>query len=124
MRRDELLRGRAAQFLFTPATPSTSVPSGSTLETSIGLPCILVAPPADGVEVLHREADRIHAGVATGAGRIRAMLHHRFAHRERLPGSLPSVLSAGTFGGGGGGGEASRFSSTYLPRSTGDVRVE
>ena len=27
------------------------------------------------------------------------------------------------FGGGGGGGEPSRFSSTHLPRSTGDVRV-
>ena len=35
----------------------------------------------------------------------------------------PSVLSAGTSGGGGGGGEASRFSSTHLPRRTGDVRV-
>src|SRR5687768_17204593 len=34
-----------------------------------------------------------------------------------------SVLSDGTSGGGGGGGEASRFSSTYFPRNTGDVRV-
>src|SRR4030095_15373086 len=33
------------------------------------------------------------------------------------------VWSDGTSGGGGGGGEASRFSSTYLPRSTADVRV-
>src|SRR5690242_20958797 len=36
----------------------------------------------------------------------------------------PSVLSDGTFGGGGGGGEPSRFSRTYFPRSTGEVRVE
>ncbi|PWU10759.1 MAG: hypothetical protein C5B51_03805 [Terriglobia bacterium] len=35
-----------------------------------------------------------------------------------------SVLSDGTLGGGGGGGAASRFSSTYLPRNTGEVRVE
>ena len=40
-----------------------------------------------------------------------------------LPGSAPSVFSAGMFGGGGGGGDASRFSSTHLPRSTGEVRV-
>src|SRR5262245_10805809 len=40
-----------------------------------------------------------------------------------LPGSAPSVFSAGTSGGGGGGGEDSRFSRNHLPRSTGDVRV-
>src|SRR5207247_10019477 len=40
------------------------------------------------------------------------------------PDFAPSVLSDGTLGGGGGGGEASRFSRTYFPRSTGDVRVE
>src|SRR4051794_5492542 len=40
------------------------------------------------------------------------------------PDLLFSVLNEGTFGGGGGGGEANRFSSTYLPRNTGDVRVE
>ena len=31
--------------------------------------------------------------------------------------------SGGTFGGGGGGGVPSRFSSTHLPRTTGEVRV-
>ena len=40
-----------------------------------------------------------------------------------LPGWAPSVFSAGMFGGGGGGAAASRFSSTHLPRTTGDVRV-
>src|SRR5256885_15086547 len=41
-----------------------------------------------------------------------------------LPDSLLSVFREGTVGGGGGGGEASRFSSTDLPRNTGDVRGE
>src|SRR5262245_41082982 len=39
-----------------------------------------------------------------------------------FPGALPSVFSAGTFGGGGGGGADSKFSRTHLPRFTGDVR--
>ena len=34
----------------------------------------------------------------------------------------PFSRSAGTFGGGGGGGAPSRFSSSHLPRITGDVR--
>ena len=41
--------------------------------------------------------------------------------RRGAPGS--SSFSAGTSGGGGGGGAPSRFSSTHLPRSTGDVVV-
>ena len=39
-----------------------------------------------------------------------------------LPVVSASVFSAGTFGGGGGGGADNRFSSTHLPRFTGDVR--
>ena len=57
-----------------------------------------------------------HAGLARCCG-------HRVAHRQRLARRAPSVFSAGTFGGGGGGGDDSRFSSTHLPRSTGEVRV-
>ena len=34
-----------------------------------------------------------------------------------------SSLNGGTFGGGGGGGVPKMFSSTHLPRITGDVRV-
>ena len=34
-----------------------------------------------------------------------------------------SSFSGGTFAGGGGGGVPSRFSSTHLPRTTGEVRV-
>jgi hypothetical protein len=84
---------------------------------------VAVAPAADGVEVLHREADRVHPRMAAGACRCRAVLNHRVAQRERLAGSR-FVLSAGTSAGGGGGAAESRFSSTHLPRSTGDVRVE
>ena len=40
------------------------------------------------------------------------------------PGLAPVVSSAGISGGGGGGAADNRFSSTHLPRSTGDVRVE
>src|SRR5204863_24897 len=40
-----------------------------------------------------------------------------------LPVSALSVLSAGMFAGGGGGAADRRFSSTHLPRTTGDVRV-
>ena len=36
---------------------------------------------------------------------------------------MPLSLSGGTFGGGGGGGIPRMFSSTHLPRCTGDVRL-
>src|SRR3954447_16269893 len=45
--------------------------------------------------------------------------------RSRI-GRLPAVFessSTGTFGGGGGGAAPSRFSSTHLPRTGGEVRV-
>jgi hypothetical protein len=41
------------------------------------------APRTDGVEVLEREADRIHHLVAARAHRIRAMLRHQLAHAFR-----------------------------------------
>ena len=75
-----------------------------------------------GVEVLQREADRIHRAVAawrtSGFARccaIRSRIDERLATR-RCP------ADGGTFGGGGGGGMPRRLSSTHLPRSTGEVR--
>ena len=50
------------------------------------------------------------------------MLLHLLAHR--CAAARPAVLgSGGTSGGGGGGGDADQmFSSTHLPRITGEVR--
>ena len=84
---------------------------------------VAIAPAAHGVEVLHREADRVHPRVAAGARRRGPVLNHRVAKRQRLAGAV-SVFSDGTSAGGGGGAADSRFSSTHLPRSTGEVRVE
>ena len=81
------------------------------------------SPAAHGVEVLQREADRVHQLVAA-------------AHAARWRGGAPSARascavaapaggssSAGTSGGGAGGGAPSRLSRTHFPRSTGDVVV-
>ncbi len=46
----------------------------------------------------------------------------RSRRRARGFAGLRSPASAGTFGGGAGAGVPSTFSSTHLPRSTGDVR--
>src|SRR5580765_8677587 len=45
---------------------------------------VVIAPPSDRVEVLHREADRIHPRVTAGAARVRTMRRHGLAHRQRL----------------------------------------
>ena len=45
---------------------------------------VLSSPLANGVEVLEREAKRIHHAVAGVARRLRAMLLHDLAHRARL----------------------------------------
>ena len=50
------------------------------------------------------------------------MLLQPLAHRQRPRRPRRSRSSAGTFGGGGGGGVPRMFSSSHLPRSTGDVR--
>ena len=60
------------------------MPSASSPDASIGPPGLARAPGADGVEVLEREADRIHHLVAAGADRVRPMLRHLLAHRARL----------------------------------------
>ena len=98
------------------------MPSGSVPDASIVTPSSRVAPAADRVEVLEREADRIHQLVAAGARRVRAVLLHPLAHRQRLAVGCRRS-SGGTFGGGGGGGVPSRFSSIHLPRTTGEVRL-
>src|SRR5207253_1371725 len=105
----------------TPSTPSTFVPSASALDTSSGRPFS---------SARHRpSAPKVSS--ATPPGSILAG-HPAHAGQARRPGiasfidsGFPacSVSSDGTSGGGGGGGEASRFSSTYLPRNTADVRV-
>ena len=105
--------------------PSNLLPSGNVPEESIGSPdSLTVRHLSHRVEVVEREADRIHPRVAAGACRIRAMLGHRFPHREAPCRSLLlSVIRAGTSAGGGGGGAPRIFDSTYFPRSTGEVRL-
>ena len=114
--------GRASSACRSATAPSTFVPSKSSSEASIGVrrsPACASAPTR--VEVLEREAERIHQLVARRTGRIRAVLLHPLAH-DRLRLRLVALGSGGTFGGGAGGGVPSRFSRTHLPRSTGDVR--
>ena len=76
------------------------------------------------VEVLEREAQRVHPRVAARAHRILrdAARAARAPSAAPLP-SAPSSSRAGTLGGGGGGGAPRRFSSSHLPRSTGEVRL-
>ena len=76
--------GRCSSACRSVTTPSTVVPSASSPDASMR-PARLARPPrADGVEVLEREADRVHHLVAACAHRIRAMLRHQLAHRLRL----------------------------------------
>ena len=79
------------------------------------------SPAADRVEVLQREADRIHQVVAARAGDVGAVFGQSLAHGEVAETVLS--LSAGTSGNGGGGGVPTMFARTQLPRITGDVRV-
>ncbi len=78
---------------------------------------------ADCVEIIERESKRVQNFVAARARRILAML----LPCARAPRAVcrRSVFSfrAGTLAGGGLGGVPSTFSSSHLPRCTGDVRV-
>ena len=49
--------------------PLDPAPSGDSPDASIGAPGVVVAPPADAVEVLEGEAQRVRPLVARGAGR-------------------------------------------------------
>ena len=114
--------GRSSSACRSATTPSTCVPSSSSPDASIGAARVARPPRADRVEVLEREPDRIHQLVAARAHRVRAVLLHLLAHRERLRPSRCCLLSGGTLAGGGGGGVPSRLSRIHLPRTTGDVR--
>ena len=92
--------------------------------TSSGMVAVVDASPAsDRVEILERQARRVHHRVATARrpdSRDAAAMRSRIErHAAAGPGSR---RGPGTSGGGGGGGVPSRFSSIHLPRSTGDVR--
>ena len=82
---------------------------------------ILLAALAHGVEVLEREAERIHHAVAAkqlGFSRCRAIC--AFSVFGFSPGF--ASFSASTFGGGDAGGVPLMRSSIHAPRSTGAVR--
>ena len=116
--------GRAVQQ--APARPParrSTLPSGSSLAASIGAPA-------------SSSRQRPTASKCSSAKPIGSIFAWQPAHagfaRWRIiasrivsgaPSLASSVASDGTSGGGGGGGDASRLSSTYLPRSTGDVRA-
>ena len=99
------------------------MPSASWPVESIGVGPSYSRQVADQVEVLEREAHRVHDAVARRAHRVGAVRFEPLPQRSwssRLP-RLPRFVS--TPGGGYGGGVPSRFSSTHLPRETGEVRV-
>ena len=79
------------------------------------MPSSIVRAAADRVELLERQADRIHQVVAAGAGRRCSDARPAACAPTRLPSTVLS-FSAGTSGSGGGGGTPSRLSSTHLPR--------
>ena len=101
------------------AAPSNVRPPESCAGGIDGLALIGVAPAADRVVVLEREADGIHLRVTARAGGVLSMLLHPLAHRP----VVTVAGSAGTFGGGGDGGAQSSSASTHWPRRTGEVRV-
>ena len=87
---------------------------------------LLLAPAADEIEVLEREAERVHDRVARGAGRVRAM-HLEALARTVSPDELRRraasfARSAAAPGGGLGTAAPSRFCTIHWPRTTGDVR--
>ena len=89
-------------------------------------PRIVGGPPAaDRVEVVEREAERVHQAVTDRAARVGAVRLHPLRRCER-GGAPASVFSSsgGTLAGGAGGGAPSTRSSSHLPRFTTDVRVE
>ena len=78
------------------------------------------------VEVLEREADRIHQPVALDAVGAHAMVQHLLAHRRflRVAGGVGRLRLAAAErpAGGSGGLMPRRFVMIHLPRVTGEVR--
>ena len=105
----------------TPSTPSTVVPSGRVLDTSTGRPFSSARHrPTASKFSMAKPIGSILTWHEAQAGLARCICIASF-----IDNGCPdrSVLRDGTSAGGGGGGDASRFSSTYLPRNTADVRV-
>ena len=108
---------------MSPATPSKRVPSGKTPDASIVLAASRSRQrPIASKFSIEKPIGSMRTWHTAQLGFARCLL---IASRIDIavPGSSPSILSAGMFAGGGGGAEESRFSSTHLPRTTGEVRV-
>src|ERR1051325_9185544 len=114
--------GWLSKVVLRPAIPSNFVPSGNAPDASIGVPASASRQRPTGSKFsMAKPIGSIRAWQLAHAGLARCWI---IASRmvSGLPVVLPSVFNAGTFGGGGGGGADNKFSSTHLPRFTGDVR--
>src|SRR5204863_3998535 len=117
--------GRRNSIDCTPSSPSMVVPSSSVLVASIGLPASSARQrPTASKCSSAKPIGSIFAWQLAQTGFARCLTIASRIVSGAPPAASSSVFRAGTSGGGGGGGEASRLSSTYLPRSTGEVRVE
>ncbi len=114
---------RASSTRRSPSGPSNFVPSGSVPDGSIR-----VSPSS----AVRQRPIASKFSSANPSGSIRAWqleqtgLLRWSSMRSRTEAGFPLSpvsRSAGTSGGGGGGGAPRTFSSSHLPRSTGDVRV-
>src|SRR2546427_11210667 len=113
--------GRSRKLSSRPDTPVNLLPSGSPPDASMGWPSSTVRQ--------RPIASKFSSEKPTGSIRLwqlaQAALTRCSARRSRTERLADSVLSfsAGTLGNGGGGGVPRMFSSTHLPRMTGEVRV-
>ena len=105
------------------AGPLSGVPSASCPDESIGASPVEIAPGPDQIEVLQREAHRVHDLVARRADRIRAVRLQALPQRDRLGRSGPDPGSFRRRAAAPEAASPSRFSRIHLPRDTGDVRV-
>ena len=119
----ERIGPRRAPPAAGPRRPWSGVPSASWPGRVDRHARVALAPGADEVEVLERKPDRVHDLVARGTHRVGAVQLEPLAQRGRLGRLDRSSRFTSTPGGGCGGGVPSRFSSTHLPRDTGEVRV-
>ena len=116
-----LLQEDLTKFL---AVRRTSCPPGSSPEGSIVASFVLVAPAADGVEVLQAEAERVELRVADGAVRIRPVLLHLLPEGAGQLRPLVFQLEVRHVRRGRRRGRPRGVCSrTHFPRLTGEVRV-